>query len=129
VLGRTEPAGSVLGENTVRLRRSGKLVAGVDEIHIEWRTRHAILKWRAMLPGDRPPLSSLIALVNVFSGYVLAGLRVLSAVKSEDCRMLASDGGSAEVVHAIEGQVLLCSSHSEGRPDPRHASRRGRVPV
>ena len=78
---------------------------------------------------DRPPLSSLIALVNVFSGYVLAGLRVLSAVKSEDCRMLASDGGSAEVVHAIEGQVLLCSSHSEGRPDPRHASRRGRVPV
>jgi hypothetical protein len=57
VLGRTEPAGSVLSENTVRLRRSGKLVAGVDEIHIEWRTRHAILKWRAMLPGDRPPLS------------------------------------------------------------------------
>jgi hypothetical protein len=51
VLGRTEPAGSVLSENTVRLRRSGKLVAGVDEIHIEWRTRHAILKWRAMLPG------------------------------------------------------------------------------
>src|ERR1700712_1084529 len=42
--------------------------------------------------------SSLIAIVNGVSGYVLAGLRVLSAVDPVDRRMLASDGGSAEVL-------------------------------
>ena len=46
---------------------------------------------------------------------VLSGIGVLSRPK------LASDGGSAEVVHA------LARAHSKGRPDPRHASRRGRA--
>jgi hypothetical protein len=45
--------------------------------------------------------------VNGVSGYGLAGLRVLSAVDPVDRRMLASDGGSAEVVHAVEEQICL----------------------
>ena len=47
----------------------------------------------------------------------LAGLRVLSAVIRMGCRMLASEGGSAEVVHASPGRGMsrrdACGS---GRP-------------
>ena len=50
-----------------------------------------------------------------------AGLKVLSGVGVLSRPKLASDGGSAEVVHA------LARAHSKGRPDPRHASRRGRA--
>jgi len=79
-----------------------------------WR----FLKTRMMggcpwLPSPRlavlacPLGSSLIALVKAVSpvGIDLAGLRVLSAVGLEACRMLASDGGSAEVVHAVAGKI------------------------
>jgi hypothetical protein len=46
--------------------------------------------------------SSLIALVKqLASNCVLAGFKVLSAVDGRDRRMMASDGGSAEVILVI----------------------------
>jgi hypothetical protein len=42
------------------------------------------------------------------------------------CRMEASEGGSAEGIHAGSDQEMI-DLHSKGRPDPRHASRRGRA--
>ena len=50
-----------------------------------------------------PRRSSLIAVVKAhfLRGHHLAGFRVLSAVCRSGRRMLASDGGSAEVVHAL----------------------------
>jgi len=53
--------------------------------------------------SDPPPLSSLIAGVkaHLLDQHRLAGFRVLSAVCRWGRRTLASDGGSAEVVHAL----------------------------
>ena len=52
---------------------------------------------------DLPPLkfSNRAGQGLVFDRRILAELRVLSAVDRVDRRMLASDGGSAEVVHAL----------------------------
>lgn len=108
--------GRTLGELRLTLVSCSRLPpavirAGTLESRPHRRGRGVDLHFKVGLAGpgsrrrnpDRPPLGSLIALVKgLFLGCrVLAGLRVLSAVDLADRRMLALDGGSAEVVHAL----------------------------
>jgi hypothetical protein len=61
-------------------------------------------------------LSSLIAGVNgeIWLWRDLAGFRVLSAVECLTRRMLASDGGSAEVVHALGTADAVAGINGDG---------------
>ena len=45
---------------------------------------------------------------------VLAGFRVLSAVDLKGRRMLASDGGSAEVIHALVIAIAITGTNGDG---------------
>jgi hypothetical protein len=60
------------------------------------------------------PASSLIAAFNAHDTNMPRQFRVLSAVWLIGHRMLASDGGSAEVVHALVAATAVTGINGDG---------------